>query len=300
MANEAMQQAKSLLAELLEAARTGRLIPIRLPDQITAIQQALLDAEKAADEALALASQRPNVDGDAAAVMEEYANFIKTAIHELRTPMTSIRGYSDMLANPAMVGEMSEMQANLLTVIRTNSRRMEGLLSDISILNKVRAGILRIDRKMDMFKNIAQMAEKQTRPVAEELGRQLEFDIPQGLPILETDGEHFATALVKLIENGLRYSAKDTGKVIVTGRKDDDGTLIVQVTDNGIGMSEDELARLGEVYYRGDRDEVREYKGSGLGTAIAFGLIKALGGEISVESAIDKGTTCTIRLKGMS
>src|SRR5262249_31014685 len=134
--------------------------------------------------------------------LQEQGAFLSHAVHELRTPMTSIRGYSDMLGNAAM-GTLNDMQKQFLDTIRTNTRRMEGLLTDVSLVNKLRAGTLRANVKMDMFKNVAMMVEKQITPVAEQLGRKVNFEIPQGLPLLNTDSDLLTTALVKLLENSL-------------------------------------------------------------------------------------------------
>jgi cell cycle sensor histidine kinase DivJ len=125
------------------------------------------------------------------------------------------------------------------------------------------------------------------------------FDIPQGLPILQTDGEKLADAIVKLVENGLRYSPEGEGQVVVSA-EGDNGTLLIHVSDNGVGMNDAEVARLGEMFWRADNDLVRSYKGSGLGIPIAFGLIDLMGGKIDVSSQPDEGTTFTIAIEGMS
>jgi hypothetical protein len=295
MSNEdALQQARAQLKELLAAAKTGAIIPVRLPDQIKTIDDLLAEAE----EAQTASQQSADVPADIDEVMKENATFTSVAVHELRTPMTSIRGYSDMLINPAM-GELTDMQQQFLDTIRTNAKRMEKLLADVSYTNKIRANTLQIGSKMDMFKNIALRAEKDSRPIAEELYRQLEFDIPDGLPLLNTDGELLALALVKLIENGLRYSPEESGKVTVRGAAEDN-TLVITVEDNGIGMTPEEIVQLGTLYFRSDSDVVREYKGSGLGIPIAYGLVKLLDGTITVESQPDQGTTFTIKIAGMS
>lgn len=277
------------LDALIEAARSGAIIPVRLPGQLEAIR-ALLDGVSAAPA--------PQASPAVADVQQANAEFLKTAIHELRTPMTSIRGYTDMLGNPAMSGTLSDMQQQLLDVVRANARRMESLLTDMSLINKLRGGILQTHAKMDMFKNIALMLEKRAAPLSAELGRALAFDIPQGLPLLNTDGDLLATALVKLVENGLRYSPEGSGTVTVRGASDG-GTLVIVISDNGIGMTADELAQYGTLFWRGDRDEVRAHKGSGLGAAIARGLIAALGGTLDVASS-GAGTTVTVRLPGMT
>ncbi len=294
---DALQQAREKVKALLEAARTGAIIPIRLPGQIEEIEKLLEQAEEEAAEAEKAAKQAA-VPADVDELIKENAKFVSVAVHELRTPMTSIRGYADMLNQPAM-GELNDMQKQFLDVIRTNAKRMESLLADVSYANKVRAKVLKLTPKMDMFKNVAMGLEKKARPIAEELGRQLEFDIPDGLPLLNTDGEMLQLALMKLIENGLRYSPKDTGKVVVRGAADGN-TLVITIEDNGIGMTEEEIAQLGTLYFRSDNQVVRDYKGSGLGIPIAYGIIEMLDGSIEVESKPDEGTKFTIRIKGMS
>lgn len=294
---DALQQAQTQLNELIEAARKGAIIPIRLTGQLEAVGALLTQAEE--QHAAVLADAKKNAaTGDVQSIMEDNAKFLSVAVHELRTPVTSIRGYSDMLNNPAM-GELSDMQKQCLTVIRTNTTRMVTLLTDVSYINKLRAGMLRANLKMDMFKNIAMMLEKNTRQIVEELKRKLEFDIPSGLPMLNTDGDLLSNALIKLIENGLRYSPEETGwvKVSATG---DGNLLYIVIEDNGVGMTPEEMAQLGTLYFRSDNEVIRNYKGSGLGIPIVFGIIDLLGGTITVESQPGKGTRFSITLRGMS
>jgi signal transduction histidine kinase len=290
----ALTQARAQLDELIAAARTGAIIPIRLTGQLEAVAALLAEVEAGA---AASASQQA-APGSMDAAMQENAEFWKIAIHELRTPMTSIRGYSDMLNNTGMAGPLTEMQGQLLQVIRSNSRRMETLLSDMSYINKIRAGIVHVTAKMDTMGNIAMMLRKKAEPLALELKREITFDIPQGLPILNTDAELLTAALMKLIENGLRYSTEGSGQVTVRAQADG-SRLLLHIEDNGIGMSAEELGRLGTLYYRSDNEVVRAYKGSGLGVAIAYGLIAALGGTHQVESTPGQGTRYVISLPGM-
>ncbi|MBZ0277842.1 MAG: HAMP domain-containing histidine kinase, partial [Anaerolineae bacterium] len=158
---------------------------------------------------------------------------------------------------------------------------------------------LKIGTKMDMFKNIAMTIERQMRPLAEGLGRTLTFDIPQGLPYLNTDGELLTRAFVKLVENALRYHKNEQGEVVIAA-SGEGNKLIVRIQDNGIGMTPDELRQLGTIYFRSEDEIVRSYKGSGLGVPIAFGIVEALGGRVSVTSEPDQGTTFTVTLTGMS
>ena len=290
MSSPAMQELRDQLNQLLDNAKTGNIIPIRLPAQVEAIITALDALED--DHKDALAKAMPE---DMVGYMEEEAYFVGHAVHELRTPMTSIRGYSDMLGQ---MGELSDMQKQFLDVIKTNTRRMESLLKDMSYINKIRKKTLQLNAKMDMFKNMAMRLEKDMKPVAEELKKELIFEVPDGLPLLNIDSEILVVAVEKLIENALRYTNED-GKVTVSGSADG-ATLVIRVADNGIGISEEDIAKLGTIYFRSDHDLVREFKGSGLGIPIAYGLLEVLGATHSVESEVDKGTSFTIRIKGMS
>lgn len=295
--NNSFQEAQDKINELLEAANARTIIPIRLPGQIEEIVELLRAAQQEHREELTEAKKNAG-PADMESYMKDEAYFVGHAVHELRTPMTSIRGYADMLANPAM-GEINDMQKQFVDVIRNNAKRMEKLLSEVSYINKIRKGTLPINKKMDMFKNIAMRVEKEMQPVADELNRQLEFDVPQGLPLLNVDGDLLSVAINKMVENALRYSAEGEGKVVVSGAADGN-VLVITISDNGMGMKEDEVERLGEIYFRSDDDRVREFKGSGLGIPIAYGMLELIGADVAVESVPEEGTTFTIRIEGMA
>jgi signal transduction histidine kinase len=290
MTDDALAQARAQLTELTEAARKGQIIPIRLTGQLEAIGQLLEKAE----EQKAAASGSPDLES----YKKELGGILTHGFHDLRLPLTSIRGYSDMLGNPAM-GELTDMQKQFVTTIRTNTKRMESLLMDVSDLSKLYNGTLKPGPKMEMFKNVAQLVEKAMRPTATELNRTFELDIPQGLPLLNVDTDLLVKALNKVVENALRYAEPEGGITRLSGSADGN-TLHIQVQDNGIGITEDELAKLGTPYFRSDNELVLGYKGSGLGIPIAYGLVKLLDGTIKVDSQVGQGTTVTISLAGMS
>jgi signal transduction histidine kinase len=294
---DSLQTATDKLKELHEAAKKGTIIPIRLPGQIEEIVALMASARTEQEEAAKKAADSA-VPADMADYMAKEAYFVGHAVHELRNPLTSVKGYIDMLG---AMGTLNEMQTQFLQVVKTNVKRLESLLIDVGMINKLSKKTIKLNAKMDMFKNLALRVEKDMTPVAKELNRTLTFDIPSGLPILSVDGDMLVMLLNKLIENGLRYSPAETGNVKVSAESEDDGKmLVIHVEDNGIGMTEDDLKKLGEIYYRSDNDKVREYKGSGLGIPIVYGLVKELGGTISVTSTPDKGTKFTIRIPGMS
>ena len=289
---DTLEEARTALKALAESARAGTLVPVRLASQLDAIDALIARAQ--AEIPAAAPAPTPT---DQAALLQEQAKFVSHAVHELRNPLTSVRGYADMLGNAAL-GQLNDMQKQFADTIRSNSRRMETLLTDISDAAKIRGGTLKLSTKMDTFKNIALMVEKATRPQADTLKKTLTFDIPSGLPIVMTDGEMLAKAFTKLVENGLRYTPAEGGEVTLSAAAEG-STLVVQVRDNGIGMTPDDLAQLGTVYYRSEHEAVRAHKGSGLGIPVAYGIFRLLSADVAVDTTPGVGTTFTVKLKGM-
>ena len=289
-----LKQAQEKAQALLDAAKNGSIIPFRLPGQIEEIVNLLSRADEEAKTAAAEAAKSA-MPADMETYNKDESYFIGHMIHELNTPLTSVRGYSDMLG---AMGELNDMQKQFLDTVKQNSLRMQKLLHDFRNLNKIRKGTMPYSPKMDVFKNIVQKVEKELKPRIETLNRQFEMDVPSGLPMLNVEGDMLAEAMVKLVENGLQYSPEGTGKVILTASADGN-MLVIKIADNGIGMSEEELAQLGTVYFRSERDEVIAFKGNGLGIPIAYGMIALCDGTIAVESKLNEGTTFTIRVPGM-
>lgn len=262
----------------LRAAAPAELQPA-LDDLSRALEAAARRGEGEDAEAL-----RQRMD----ALIEENARFASLMVHEIRIPMTSVKGYSDMLAKK-IAGELNEMQTQFVETIRANVSRMEQLVSDISDMSKLRSGRLRLEPKLDLYKNIAMQVEKAAAPLAAERGHTLVFDTPASLPLLNLDGERLAQALTKLVVNALRYTPE--GGTITVRAEGVEGRLRVSVIDPGIGLSEEEQGRVGELFWRGESEHVRSFKGHGLGLPIAKGLIELMGGEFFFSSAAGQGST---------
>ncbi|NLE51375.1 MAG: hypothetical protein GX613_08210 [Chloroflexi bacterium] len=229
-------------------------------------------------------------------VVQTTATFTSVMVHEIRIPLTSIKGYSDMLAKH-VAGPLNEMQQQFADTVRSNVSRMENLVTDVSDASKLYAGRIRLDPKLDLYKNIAQQVEKDVTGRAAERSQTLTFDTPSGLPMLNVDGERVAQALRKLVENALQYTPEG-GEITVRAEAVDGGRLKVSVIDNGIGMTPEELSHVGERFWRSEDERVREFKGHGLGLPIAMGLIALMDGEFFYTSEPDKGSTFGFVLSG--
>lgn len=222
--------------------------------------------------------------------------FVSIMVHEIRKPMTSIRGYADMM-DKRLVGELNEMQGQFIATIRRNVISMEKLVSDLSDYTKMRTGRIKAESKMDMAKNILLAVEKETKELATEHKHELVFEIPDGLPILNLDGNRAKQALIKLVENAIKYTPEG-GHIIVRAQPVEGGLEIV-VKDNGVGMTAEELARLGELWFRGDDELVTSTKGYGLGIPIVLECLRLAGGRLFYESEKGVGSTFGVFLPGM-
>lgn len=230
-------------------------------------------------------------------VTQMFSQFISVMVHELRKPMTSIRGYADML-DKRVVGELNEMQGQFVSTIRSNVISMEHLLSDISDISKMRTGRMSAENKMDLAKNLLMDVEKKTKEQAEQRHHNLVFDVPDGLPLLNLDSVRASQAVVKLVENAIKYTPEG-GQIRVTA-KPVEGGLEITVDDNGVGMQPDEVQRLGELWFRGDDELVTSQKGYGLGIPIAFECMKLVNGRLFYKSEKNVGSSFGIFLPGMS
>lgn len=235
--------------------------------------------------------------------IQDTASFTSVMVHEVRKPMTSIRGYADMLAKPDLIGPLNDMQKQFLETIRNNVLSMEALVTDISDLNKLNSGRLRPEAKMTTFGQVIMDAQKQVEPLVAKYDHQVTWDVPQGLPILTVDAKQLAKVIVKLVQNALQYTphaeGQPPGQITVKAERLDNNVLHVTVTDHGIGMKAEDVARLGEPFFRADHELVTSQKGYGLGVPVAIGLLRLMGSTLEITSAPDSGSTFGFRLTGM-
>ena len=272
-----LEEARHLLDEICQQADST-------------LQQRLTELDR-----LLAAAQRSGEGEDAEGLrqrMEELivtnAQFMSVMVHEIRVPMTSIRGYSDMLSKH-VVGELNDMQQQFVDTIHANVLRMEHLVSDISDISKLKAGRMHLEPKTELYRDVALQVEKDAEELAAAHRHTLAFETPSDLPLLKVDGVRLAQALKKLVVNALQYTP-DGGQITVRA-EGIDGRVKVSVIDSGVGMTEEERTHVGEPFWRADNEHVRSFRGHGLGLPIAIGFIELMGGEFFFESAAGKGST---------
>jgi PAS domain S-box-containing protein len=250
-------------------------------------------------------SLRPVRKDDAAAAMvtidditqqrvaEESRNaFVAKATHELRTPLTNIRLYVETAIEE---GETNPtMRANCLNVINQEARRLERIVGEMLSVAEIEAGSFRIRRDDIYVDALFEQLKGDYAAQAKEKQIELTFNLSPKLPVIKGDRDKILVAVHNLIANSLKYTPEG-GKVTVTVEARD-GRLIVDVVDTGIGIGPDDIGRVFDKFYRAKDARVGRIQGTGLGLTLAREVARLHGGDIEVESQLNKGSTFTLTL----
>jgi len=226
------------------------------------------------------------------------SDFLATVSHELRTPLNSILGFSDVLSG---VRALDEKQQRYVGNIQRSGRMLLEMINDILDLAKVESGKMEIRLSEFRIGTLIATQCEMARPLAEKKNIDLDCDAPATLPPLRQDQARVQQILNNLLSNAIKFTPEG-GRIFVSAERDELGDLRLKVTDTGIGISPDEQQLVFEKFRQGsagqpDGDAMkREYSGTGLGLSIVRELCRLLGGEVSLESELGKGSTFTVRL----
>ncbi|MCB8948394.1 MAG: GAF domain-containing sensor histidine kinase [Ardenticatenaceae bacterium] len=218
------------------------------------------------------------------------SEFISLVAHELRVPMTSIKGYTDLM-NAGLAGPLSDQQKQFLEVIRRNLSRMSSLISDLSDINHIESGRMKFDLKpFDLREVVGDVADS-LRERIENREQTLHIEIEDDLPEVFADTTRIAQVVSNLMSNANKYT-QDGGDI--TLRAWPNGRYAyVSIQDNGLGISEENQQKLFTQFFRAEDKEVRAQAGWGLGLSIVRRMVEAQNGEITFESKLGEGSTFT-------
>jgi len=221
---------------------------------------------------------------------EAKSEFVSFVSHELRTPMTSICGYAELLEK-GIAGPLTPQQREFLCTVRNNARRMEMLVSDLQDISRLEAGKLYLEVEPARLADALTNALQATQAQIADRSRGLAVDVPDDLPPVLADRARLTQILINLLSNAYKYTPEGGG---IDVRAWLEGAHVhCAVSDTGIGMSEEDQARLFTKFFRSEDPAVREVAGTGLGLCIVKNLVEVQGGEIAVESELGVGTTFT-------
>jgi PAS domain S-box-containing protein len=218
--------------------------------------------------------------------------FVAHTTHELRTPLTNIRLYVETAIdegenNPAT-------RAKCLNVINGETRRLERIVGEMLSMAEIEAGSLKLKADDVRLETLFDELKADYQQQATEKRILLTLKLPPKLPVLHGDRDKITLALHNLVGNALKYTP-DGGKVTIA--VDVDAKHVsVSISDTGIGISPEDAERIFERFYRAKDPRVAKITGTGLGLTLAREVVRMHGGDISVESQIDQGSTFTMTL----
>ncbi len=225
------------------------------------------------------------------------SEFVSMVSHELKTPMTAIRGYTDLLLGGA-VGPVNEAQGNFLNTIRFNVDRMQVLVSDLADAARIEAGRLRLSFGRVSIQQIVREVIRSAQAQMDAKEQRLFVEIPDDLPEVWGDQGRLIQVLTNLVSNANKYSPVGA-EIYITAehaenRWDPEGVpevVHVAVRDTGFGIKEEDQHKIFSKFFRAEDEEIRNAPGTGLGLNITRTLIEMQGGKIWFESKFREGTT---------
>jgi signal transduction histidine kinase len=216
-------------------------------------------------------------------VSTEYMAFMAS---ELRTPLTSISGYSKFLLEKTE--PLTDTQRHFLHTIMSNANKQAKIISQYNDVAKLDDGTIHIRQSPFDLNHLENYVDKLVKELIAEKQQQLHFKIAKELPKLSVDGHLLAYVLTNLIENAATYSANNSEIIVEIQLQDKIINFLVQ--DRGYGIHPNNLPKIFSKFFRSDEIEIRQHAGQGLGLYIARGLVELMGGEIWVESEYGKGS----------
>lgn len=243
-------------------------------------QQALIT--RMADRA-AIAIENARLYNEVRAANNAKSEFVGIVAHELKVPMTSISGYADLIP---MAGTVNERQAGFLNTIKNAVYRMKVLVSDLNDISRIETGQLRVNLGAVACDEAISAAVEGTMTEFERRAHALQRDVAADLPLVRADRDRLTQVLLNLLSNAYKYTP-DGGQITIGARRNG-GQILFVVADSGVGMSSEQVAKLGTKFWRADNG--LNQPGTGLGFAITRHLIELMGGQVQIDSAPGKGT----------
>lgn len=219
------------------------------------------------------------------------SDFLARMSHELRTPLAAIMGYGELLAD-GITGPVNDEQKRQLQRIRSSANHLLAIIDEILTLSRMEAGKEKVNLQSvdlpDLLDSVSSMAE----PIAAQKGLSFELEKPSDLTF-QTDPMKLRQVLLNLISNAVKYTDEGT---VSLGSHSADGHVHFYVRDTGVGVDEQHLEKIFEPFWQVEQTTTRRSGGTGLGLAVTRQFVDLLGGKISVESKLGKGSVFQVSL----
>ena len=235
----------------------------------------------------------------AARVEAERANaaksrFLATMSHELRTPLNAIIGFSEMIVREDDLMITAERRKEYAGLINDSGQHLLSVVNSILDMSKMESGSFELLLQSFMPREAILSSCNLMALKARENGLELRTRVPDDLPEMIGDARAFKQIMLNLVSNAIKFTERG-GEVTVSSRVDG-SRLLLSVVDTGVGISGDDLQRIGDPFFQAGTTYQRRHEGTGLGLSIVKSLVELHGGEVRIASKIDEGTTVTVML----
>jgi two-component system phosphate regulon sensor histidine kinase PhoR len=217
--------------------------------------------------------------------------FVSNVTHELKTPITSIRGFIETLKNGSINNE--KVAIRFLEIIDIESERLYALINDILQLSEIETKYQDTDLERLSLKSAVDDVFEVLQNIAGEKNIQLENKVDEKV-LIKANRNRMKQLILNLVDNGIKYNVQN-GSVTVDAYRDK-GKVIISVKDTGIGIPSEHIARIFERFYRVDKGRSRDMGGTGLGLSIVKHIVNLYNGDIKVNSEVNRGTEFIIQI----
>ena len=234
-----------------------------------------------------------NARDKAEEVSRAKSRFLASVSHELRTPLNAIIGFSDVMRHEVMGPIGTPKYREYAELIRNSGAHLVDLISDLLDMSKIEAGKFTIERRQLELKPLTDECLAMVQMAAHEAGVELVGEVPEGLTLM-ADRRALKQSLINLLSNAIKFTLTE-GRVTLRARRN--GTDIdISVADTGVGIPEQDLARIGKPFEQVEGGLQRAHKGTGLGLSLVKALAELHGGTMQIMSALGDGTTVTLHI----
>ncbi len=288
-----------LTVPVLREEQAVGVINLESPEPAGFSQEDLNFLMRLADHA-AIAIENAKLYADVKRANEAKSEFVSIVSHELKIPMTSIKGYARLLELGA-AGEMSETQREFVHTIISNVDRMDTLVKDLLEISRIETGRLKLDREPVVIHAVVNEAVQVVQGEIEAKNLTLTLNLPEDLPLVWGDQTRLIQVMNNLLSNAYKYTPEG-GHITVESRtivepppSSEDGEespfVLVSVADTGVGIPPEDRHKIFTKFFRADHPEVQKVPGTGLGLSITKSIVEVHGGRIWVESEPEQGST---------
>ena len=219
--------------------------------------------------------------------------FLNMMVHEMRLPLTPIRGYGELMKQ-GLLGDLTEKQREVLDILLDSVARLDRLLDRLSLLGKLESGNLLVHyQKVPSAAWLTEKGQKQ-QPQMQESGLSFDLQVPSHLPPMWTDPSMLERILEVFLENARNYTPQG-GRVVLDARWED-GFVEIGVQDSGIGIDPEEQPLVFQPFFRSADERVRSQRGWGLDLFLAYRLARYLGGQVGFSSSPGQGSRFWVRM----